>query len=144
MSKSVENQRRYRANNPKRVRAYNKIWREQNPEYSKEYHRKHRGEPCNNPRGLYENAEDGRLQRKYNIGIEKYNQIFAEQSGRCAICGKHQSELRKRLSVDHCHVTKNVRGLLCVSCNIGIGHLGDDIENLKCAIIYLNKSRQPF
>lgn len=140
MRNSTENQRRYRANNPEKIKAYNKSWRERNPEYSKDYHRKRRGEPrSKRPNGTYINAKDCYLQRKYNIDLEEYNRIFMEQKGKCAICGTHQSELKRALDVDHCHKNNKVRGLLCNSCNIGLGHLGDDIENLKCAILYLNK-----
>lgn len=41
-----------------------------------------------------------------------------EQKGCCAICGKHQSKLKSKLHVDHCHVTGKVRQLLCKTCNI--------------------------
>lgn len=39
------------------------------------------------------------------------------QNGKCAICGKDEKEFTKRLSVDHNHRTKKVRGLLCFRCN---------------------------
>ena len=40
-------------------------------------------------------------------------------------------------AVDHCHKNGKVRGLLCRSCNLGIGQLRDDIEVLSNAITYL-------
>ena len=43
--------------------------------------------------------------------------MFKEQYGCCAICGKHQSELKKALAVDHDHRTGKVRGLVCNMCN---------------------------
>jgi hypothetical protein len=54
------------------------------------------------------------------------------QGGLCKICGKE-----KRLVVDHCHETGQVRGMLCFSCNTGIGQLGDSVDMLKAAIAYL-------
>jgi hypothetical protein len=39
------------------------------------------------------------------------------QAGKCAICGKHESEFKNRLAVDHNHKTGLVRGLLCYRCN---------------------------
>ena len=82
---------------------------------------------------------EGRLLRVFGIDNDRYNEMFALQAGKCDICGKHQMELNKRLCVDHCHETGKIRGLLCHSCNVAIGFLGDDIENLNCAIMYLNK-----
>lgn len=55
--------------------------------------------------------------RQYGITIEDYNRMFDHQKGRCAICKKHQSELNKRLHIDHNHDTGKVRGLLCSWCN---------------------------
>ena len=83
--------------------------------------------------------KDLQLQNDFGITLEEYNEIFVRQNGKCAICGKHQIEFKRALCVDHCHETGNVRGLLCLGCNTGIGSLNDDIENLNCAIIYLTK-----
>lgn len=77
------------------------------------------------------------IKTSYNITIDIYNKMFDEQKGRCKICGRHQSEFKKRLSVDHCHETLKVRGLLCSKCNMGIGHFKDNIDLLKSAIEYL-------
>jgi len=53
----------------------------------------------------------------YGITPNDYNQLFQQQNGCCAICGKHQSKLKRRLDVDHDHKTDKVRGLLCNYCN---------------------------
>jgi hypothetical protein len=53
----------------------------------------------------------------YGLKVAEYNRLFSIQNGRCAICGKHQSELKRRLDVDHDHHTDEVRGLLCNCCN---------------------------
>ena len=39
--------------------------------------------------------------------------------------------------MDHCHKTKKIRGLLCHTCNSGLGMFKDNIEYLKNAIKYL-------
>lgn len=80
---------------------------------------------------------DVRLKKTYNINIETYNEIFTKQSGCCAICKIHQSDLNKNLAVDHSHTTGKVRGLLCHKCNTGIGLLQDNIAILAEAIKYL-------
>lgn len=43
--------------------------------------------------------------------------LYEKQEGRCAVCKKHESEFKIRLSVDHNHKTGQVRGLLCYRCN---------------------------
>jgi hypothetical protein len=82
-------------------------------------------------------AFDARLRRDFGIGVEDYNTMFRNQNGVCAIC-KLSCSTGKRLSVDHCHDTGKVRGLLCTNCNNGIGHLMDSIELLAEAIRYLS------
>jgi hypothetical protein len=46
----------------------------------------------------------------------------------------------KSLSVDHCHATDRIRGLLCLDCNFLIAHAKDNIEILLSAIKYLEKN----
>ena len=72
--------------------------------------------------------------RKYGITQEDYEALFERQEGKCAICRKESS---KALKVDHCHETSRVRGLLCLSCNVGLGHFQDCAELLDLAAKYL-------
>lgn len=73
---------------------------------------------------------------RYNLTPEAYTKLLAHQKGVCAICGKPV-----KLAVDHSHVTKKVRGLLCTFCNLLIGYAGDDISILRAAIRYLKRTR---
>jgi len=41
------------------------------------------------------------------------------------------------LHLDHDHATLKFRGWLCRNCNVGIGQLGDNIEGLEKALVYL-------
>lgn len=93
----------------------------------------------NHKKSLKDYKRDVLLQREYGITLDDYNKKFIEQDGCCAICKTPQTELKKLLFVDHCHNTGNVRGLLCNTCNGGIGLLKDSIEILKQAINYLEK-----
>lgn len=77
------------------------------------------------------------LRRTYDINLEQYNQMFVDQNGLCAICGKPESISDSRLSVDHNKHTGQIRGLLCRTCNVGIGMLDHDIDILFGAIKYL-------
>ena len=68
-----------------------------------------------------------------------YDKLYSQQNGCCAICSKHQSELKQALAVDHNHETGEVRGLLCRPCKTGIGLLRESKQILNNAINYLNK-----
>lgn len=71
---------------------------------------------------------------RYGLTEEAYAQLVDEQEGCCAICGVYLGFL---LFVDHDHTTEKVRGLLCKSCNSGIGLLGDTIAGVLSALRYL-------
>ena len=74
---------------------------------------------------------------------EDYMHLFEEQEGNCAICGRSSSNhnMTDHLIVDHCHDTNNVRGLLCNNCNFLIGHAKDNIQVLRSAAKYLQRSK---
>ena len=76
---------------------------------------------------------------RYGITRVDYDRMFAEQKGECAICGIHQSQLNRKLSVDHDHETGEVRGLLCPYCNHLLGNACDEVDTLKGAINYLKE-----
>jgi len=83
------------------------------------------------------------LCRTYGITLQEYKDMFTKQGGVCAIC--HNPPIatkgrRKILFVDHSHITKKVRGLLCSKCNRALGLLGDDIAGLEAALNYLRLS----
>lgn len=78
------------------------------------------------------------LQRKYGITAEEYADMVARQNGVCCICGKPPQGKYTRLSVDHCHKTGRVRGLLCNRCNRAIGLFEDDPRLITVAAAYLS------
>jgi len=86
------------------------------------------------------------LKKRHRITLDTYSKKLEEQGGVCAICSEKNSNNRN-LTVDHSHLCcpgetscgKCLRGLLCHSCNSGIGGLRDDINILYKAIEYLNK-----
>jgi len=73
--------------------------------------------------------------KKTRATIEIYERLLNEQNGKCAICGKTPD--KKRLAVDHSHVTQKIRGLLCVNCNTGLGCFHDSQHLLISAINYI-------
>ncbi len=83
------------------------------------------------------------LMRKFGITYKTFKNMLEAQGGGCAICGEQVGMIRAgkplRLSVDHCHGTGAVRGILCNSCNNGIGRFRDDPELLRRAATYLEE-----
>lgn len=81
---------------------------------------------------------DVQLKRHYGINIEEYEKLIRDNNGKCAIC-KRECSTKRKLCVDHCHVKNKVRGLLCNSCNQGLGKFEDSVEFLIEAIKYLRE-----
>ena len=74
--------------------------------------------------------------------VEEYDLLFKKQNGLCAICKQAEKRMHKlgtpqKLSVDHCHNTEVIRGLLCGDCNRGLGLFHDNPELLRMAAEYL-------
>lgn len=89
---------------------------------------------------------DTHLWTTFRIRESDYEEMLIKQNFRCAICGIHQSEVKKAFAVDHDHsCCKNkrtcgdcIRGLLCFECNIGLGKFKDNKDLLSSALKYLS------
>jgi hypothetical protein len=84
--------------------------------------------------------------RQYNYGVspEQFAEMLDEQGRACAICGSTDWPGGAKTNaphVDHDHETGAVRGLLCGSCNKGLGFFQDDPERLLAASRYLERHR---
>lgn len=86
-------------------------------------------------------AKAWRLRNDFGVTPIQYEVMFRAQDGRCAICRDPPG--KKRLAVDHCHVSNVVRGLLCGQCNLMLGNGRDSIMNLRAGIAYLEVIRAP-
>lgn len=80
-------------------------------------------------------------QRHYGLTLDDYDRMQLAQNGVCAICKK--PDPNKRLSVDHNHMTKQIRGLLCHNCNVALGLLKDNPYVLDNAATYLRSFSPP-
>lgn len=105
------------------ARLKTKRWRAANPQRARDAdYRKHLG-------------------RRFGLTPEQHEHMFEIQQGHCAICQQPSAIEGKRLHVDHCHKTNQVRQLLCHHCNSGLGQFKDSIELLQAAVEYLKFHR---
>ncbi len=78
------------------------------------------------------------IRKAYGITQLEYEGLLKSQNYRCAICSSDDPGTRvNRFSIDHCHKIGKVRGLLCNSCNNGLGRFKDNVGILARAIGYL-------
>lgn len=90
-----------------------------------------------NPDKAARNLWRSKMKQKYGLSENDYYELLDAQGGGCAICGN--TDERRKLSVDHSHVTGRVRGLLCLRCNSAVAHLGDTAEALRKVVSYLDE-----
>jgi hypothetical protein len=136
---------KWRAENREKVRELKAKWRAENLEKEKARQAKYRVENREKIKALKakyraENREEIRAwqrRHRYDMTPEGYEARLTAQGGVCAIC--HQPPNGKVLVVDHDHRTGKVRGLLCSSCNKGLGFLKDDSALLRAATAYLEQ-----
>ena len=97
---------------------------------------KRRRQPRKSKRKLhYEN-----IWKRYGLTKQKWQALVRKYGGKCAICRQ-----KKKLMVDHKHVGSGrrgrVRGPLCNNCNVGIGHLKENVKALHNAIAYIKRNK---
>jgi len=96
--------------------------------YKKGYRKTKKGKESNK-RALQKN--------RYGITIKQRKDLYVKQNGCCVIC--KIAVPYDEIVTDHNHKTNKIRGLLCRSCNSGIGMLQDNIEIVYNAFCYLKK-----
>lgn len=101
-------------------------YREKSNEYQKRFRQK---------TGYHKDYD---LRKKYGISLDEWMVMVEEVEGRCQIC----SRTDRPLCVDHDHLTNQIRGVLCSSCNRAIGQLGDTHEHLQRALDYLLQAKE--
>jgi hypothetical protein len=102
--------RAWRAKNPEKVKAAQLRWRAKNPDKHKNASRKNRGLPT----------------------PTRPAPII------CECCGSAPGKLG--MALDHDHVTGKFRGWLCRKCNLGLGLLGDTLDAVQRAVLYLERA----
>lgn len=80
-----------------------------------------RSEWCNKH---FEADRRRRLMRKYRLTKEEFDTLESLRNGNCMICKRSNLILQ----IDHNHVSGEVRGLLCGSCNTKLGWVETNYE----------------
>lgn len=94
-----------------------------------------------NKREHYHIRKIARRCQKYGITLKQYRKLFKLQNGVCAICKITLGETPWHGAyIDHCRRTGKVRGLLCINCNLLLGHAKDKVNTLREAIKYLKNA----
>lgn len=122
--------RAWRAANPDKRAANERKYREANKEKVREAHRRYR-------EASKDKAAAWHRENKYGITQEQFDAMLEAQNFSCAICGSTKPGGTGGFHVDHCHASGAVRGLLCRTCNIGLGNFRDSPTHLMRAIEYV-------
>ena len=126
---------------PQKQAASTKRWRDANPERYRAAVRKSQEKArAENPEefksATARSLRKSKLKAQYGMTVEAYDAMLEVQGGVCKICSANP-EKGRRLSVDHCHTTGRIRGLLCSNCNLAIGSMRDNPLFLESAAQYL-------
>ena len=82
------------------------------------------------------------LPAKYNITVERFDDMLKEQDYKCACCGIEldvTGRQHNKPHVDHNHLTGEVREILCGNCNLAAGKVKDSSEIAAKLTAYLKK-----
>ncbi|MGQ0432891.1 MAG: endonuclease VII domain-containing protein [Microthrixaceae bacterium] len=108
-------------------------WQGENPDRMRDYRRDGNARP-----EIKRKQRDMYYRRTYGISADEVDEMLEAQNGGCAICGEKPERLAS-MHVDHDHEHGHLRGLLCLSCNRGLGQFRDDPAMLLRAIVYLRQ-----
>ena len=127
--------------------------KDENTEYQRNWYMEHKNEIKAHLNEIKNTVQFKRMKRnsdllwRRGISINAVDKMLDDQNGKCAICLKSTDELKsynngQKFGVDHNHITNQIRGLLCVNCNLALGNFKDSIQNLQNAIKYLTKYKE--
>jgi Recombination endonuclease VII len=138
--KDKKKQRAYHARIKRERPEIYRRWDMANPEARKK-HRKNWA--MSNRQAKNEIDRRAKMKATYGISVVEYDRMLVEQNGVCTICRRPETNTLngkvRRLSVDHCHKTDQIRGLLCAHCNRMLGMANDDPAILRAAADYLER-----
>ena len=99
-----------------------------------------------NPERAHLSQRQRNLKHRFGVDLEWYEEQFKKQNYSCAICESKTNKTAGdrqfwNFSVDHCHDSGKIRGILCNNCNRALGLFQDNFELLKKAADYLEETR---
>jgi hypothetical protein len=93
-----------------------------------------------------EKIRDTKLKQAYGVGIDYFNTKLTEQGGVCAGCKRNVKTIWRgkevSMALDHNHITKTPRGVLCIKCNRALGLLEENEKTFLNLIDYINKYKK--
>jgi hypothetical protein len=120
---------------PDKHKAMVKCWQRANAEHVNAYQRELRAKPEQKRK-----QRDAYCRRTFGISADDFDALLEGQGGGCAICGC-VPEREASFHLDHDHLTGDIRGILCLSCNQALGHFRDDAGLLERAAVYVRRGR---
>lgn len=104
-----------------RERIGEEAWQARRREYVRRYKEKH-------PDRVLAGDRRRSWMKKFGLTPEDYQEWLDFQEGVCALCKSPPGD--KFLAVDHDHKTGDVRGLLCGPCNMALGVLEHNLQEV--------------
>ena len=100
---------------------------------------------CDNKRQSFEVKQNQHFKRSYKLSFNDINNILKNQMGLCGNrgCGVMivlERTTKNKAYVDHNHMTGKVRGLLCNSCNLALGHMKENKNRILGLTEYLQRN----
>jgi hypothetical protein len=96
-------------------------------------------------RSIPEQERKYKLKALYNLTLDDYQKLLDETNGVCPLCGVtliFDGVFDNSAVIDHNHETGEIRGIMCNSCNRGLGQFKDNIQSLEKAIEWLKKQNR--
>jgi hypothetical protein len=122
-----------REEHPEKIKASHAMWKVRFPGRAKAANAAWRAQP-----GSSQKTRNAYLKRRYGITVEQEQAMLQAQNKCCAICGTDDPG-KKGWHVDHSHVTKAVRAMLCPACNKALAFAKDSPTLLRKMAIYLEQ-----
>lgn len=105
-------------------------------------------EKNSNPELFSQKLRSNNLKKKYGITLDKFEEMYKNQGGVCAICKcvPHIGRLviSRGFCVDHDHLTEQVRALVCFNCNTMIGLAKDNPDILRAGADYIEFHKKQY
>lgn len=118
-----------------KARKYYHSHAEERRAYARKYRADHPHMKRIRKQWVSDNSRRSHLKRQYGMIQKEYEEMLEKQNHKCSICATHIDNP----CVDHDHKTGKVRGLLCRTCNSGLGHFKDNERILVSAAEYLRR-----